>query len=207
MKLSPTWRKIALSAHVTSSVGWFGAVVGFLALAVIGLRGDGTDGLIRSAYIAMEAVGWFVIVPFSLASLGTGLVQSLGTQWGVVRHYWVLAKLLITVGASALLLLHMQVVNTVAEAASSGALSINHLRDPRMQLVADAGAAAVVLLVAILLSIFKPQGRTSFGAVHADDSQELADRTPMVYAFWVTVMALILALVMRHLISGMAGHH
>lgn len=89
----------------------------------------------------------------------------------------------------------------------SDALSIDHLRDPRMQLVADAGAAAVVLLVAILLSIFKPQGRTSFGAVRADNSQELADRTPMVYAFWVTVMALILTFVMRHLSSGMAGHH
>lgn len=207
MKFSPTWRKIALSAHVTSSVGWFGAVVAFLALAAIGLRGDGSDGLIRSTYIAMEVVGWFVIVPFSLASLVTGVVQSLGTQWGIVRHYWVLAKLLITVGASALLLLHMQVVNTVAQAASSGALSIDHLRDPRMQLVADAGAAAVVLLVAILLSIFKPKGRTSFGVMQSDGSQALAERTPMVYAFWVTVMALILTFVMRHLSSGMAGHH
>lgn len=207
MKLSPTWRKIALSAHVTSSVGWFGAVVAFLALAVVGMGRNGSDSLIRSAYVAMEAVGWFVIVPFSLASLLTGLVQSLGTQWGLVRHYWVLAKLLITVGASALLLLHMQVVNTVAEAASSGALSMEHLRDPRMQLVADAGAAAVVLLVAVLLSIFKPQGRTSFGAVQADGSQELADRTPMVYAFWVTIMALIVAIVIRHLSGGMAGHH
>lgn len=77
--LSPTWRKIALSAHVTSSVGWFGAVVAFLALALIGLRGNEGDGLIRSAYVAMEAIGWFVIVPFSLASLATGLIQSLGT--------------------------------------------------------------------------------------------------------------------------------
>lgn len=107
MKLSPTWRKLALSAHVASSVGWFGAVVAFLALAVIGLRGGGDDGMIRSAYIVMEAIGWFVIVPFSVASLVTGLVQSLGTQWGLFRHYWVLAKLLITVGASVLLLVHM----------------------------------------------------------------------------------------------------
>ena len=207
MKLSPAWRNLALSAHVASSIGWFGAVVAFLALAIIGFRGDGGDGHIRSYYIAMEAVGWFVIVPFSLASLGTGVVQSLGTQWGLVRHYWVLAKLLITVGASALLLLHMQVVNAVAEAASSGALNVEHLRDPRMQLVADAGAATAVLLIAILLSIFKPQGRTSFGDVRPDGSQQLADRTPMVYAFWATVMALILALVIRHLSGGIAGHH
>ena len=207
VQLSPTWRKIALSAHVTSSVGWLGAVVAFLALALIGLRGDGEDGLIRSAYVAMEAIGWFVIVPFSLASLATGLIQSLGTQWGVVRHYWVVAKLLITVGASLLLVLHMQVVSTVAEAASSGALNVDHLRDPRMQLVADAGAASVVLLVAVLLSVFKPLGRTSFAGVQADGPQELAGRTPMIYAFWVTVMALVLAIVIRHLSGGIPGHH
>lgn len=207
MKLSRTWRKIALSAHVTSSVGWFGAVVAFLALALIGLRGDRSDGVIRSAYIAMDAVGWFVIVPFSLASLATGLIQSLGTEWGVFRHYWVVSKLLITVGASLLLMLHMQVVSTVAEAASSGSLSVDHLRDPRMQLVADAGAASVVLLIAIVLSIFKPQGRTSLVGVQADGSQELAGRTPMVYAFWVAVIALFLAIVIRHLSGGMPGHH
>jgi preprotein translocase subunit SecG len=120
---------------------------------------------------------------------------------------WVLAKLLITVGASLLLMLHMQVVNTVAEAASSGALSVDHLRDPRMQLVADAGAASVVLLIAIVLSVFKPQGRTSFGGVQADGPQELASRTPMVYAFWFTVIALILAIVIRHLSGGIPGHH
>lgn len=203
MKLNPTWRKIALSAHVTSSVGWFGAVVAFLALAVMGLRGDGADGPIRSAYIAMETIGWFVIVPFSLASLATGLVQSLGTHWGIVRHYWVVAKLLITVGASLLLILHMRAVSTVAEAASAGALSAHHLRDPRMQLVADAGAASIVLLIAIALSIFKPQGRTPFGGPVMDGTEVTAERTPMFYSFWLVMVAVILAVVIRHLAGGM----
>lgn len=117
------------------------------------------------------------------------------------------AKLLITVGASLLLMLHMQVVGTVAEAASTGSLSVDHLRDPRMQLVADAGAASVVLLVAVLLSVFKPQGRTSFAVVQADGPKELGGRTPMVYAFWITVLALVLAIVIRHLSGGMPGHY
>jgi hypothetical protein len=207
MTLSPTWRKVALSAHVTASVGWFGAVVAFLTLAIIGLRGSGREELIRSAYIAMEAVGWFVIVPFSLAALATGVIQSLGTQWGLFRHYWVLAKLLITVGASGLLLLHMQVASTVAEAASAGRLSIDHMRDPRMQLVADAGAASLVLLMAILLSIFKPQGQTSFVGAQGLGIREQSARTPMVYAFWFTLIALIVAIVVQHLSGGMAGHH
>lgn len=207
MKLNPMWRKIALSAHVTTSVGWFGSVVAFLALALLGLRASGGEALVRSVYVSMEAVGWFVIVPFSVASLATGLIQSLGTQWGVFRHYWILSKLLITVGASGLPLLHMQVVNTVAEATSTGTLTIDHLRDPRMQLVADAAAASVVLMIAIVLSIFKPQGRTALGIVQADGTQELSARTPMVYAFWLTLIALVLAIVIRHLSGGMVGHH
>ena len=148
-----------------------------------------------------------MIVPFSLASLATGLIQSLGTQWGLFRHYWVVAKLLITVGASLLLMLHIQVVSSVAEAASAGALSARHLRDPRMQLVADAGAASVVLLIAIALSIFKPQGRTPFGGSISDGSQVTAERTPMVYTFWFVMVAVIIAVVIRHLTDGMPGHH
>ena len=197
MKLSSLWRKIALSAHVTASVGWFGAVIAFLVLAMIGLRGDGSEGVIRSAYISMETIGWFVIVPFSLASLASGLVQSLGTQWGLFRHYWVAAKLFITVGASLLLLLHMTVMNSVAEAATAGALSVQHLRDPRVQLAGDAGAAAVVLLVAIALSVFKPEGQIALDA----------KRTPFVYACWGVVGLLVVAIILRHLSGGMMGHH
>lgn len=196
MKLNPTWRKIALSAHVTSSVGWLGAVIAFLALAIIGLRGDGSDGAIRSAYIAMEAIGWFVIVPFSLASLISGLIQSLGTQWGLFRHYWVVAKLFITVGASGLLLLHMTVMATVAEAATAGALG-DHLRNPRVQLFGDATAAAVVLSIAVGLSVFKPEGR--FGP---DEK-----RTPFVYVCWAALGVLAIAVVLRHLTGGMMSHH
>lgn len=50
--------------------------------------------------------------PFSLAALLTGVVQSVGTAWGLLRHYWVIAKLLITVLATLLLLVHMQPVGT-----------------------------------------------------------------------------------------------
>ena len=204
MTLPPTWRKIALSAHVSASVGWFGAVMAFLALALFGL-GNGDGPSIRSAYISMEALGWFVIVPFSVASLATGLIQSLGTQWGIFRHYWVVAKLLITVGASLLLLLHMRVVSTVAAAASSGGLSVEHLRDPRMQLVGDAGAAGIVLLVAILLSVFKPLGQTGFGVAQNDGSTQ-ARRTTVAYVFWAAIIILILAFVVRHLSGGLHSH-
>ena len=185
-------------------MGWFGAVVTFFGLALVGIQ-TASDQTLRSVYIAMDVVGWLIIVPFSVATLVTGLVQSAGTSWGFVRHYWVLSKLLITVGASALLLLHMQVMSTVAQAASAGNLTISHLREPRMQLLGDAAAAAVVLLVAAALSVFKPRGRTSFGSV-SEPLEEPGERTPMFYVFWATLFALVAVIVLRHLVGGMPHH-
>lgn len=70
--MKPSLRKFVLTAHITFSVGWFGAVAGFLSLAVAGLTSMNAQ-MVRSAYLAMELIGWFVIVPCSLASLLTGL--------------------------------------------------------------------------------------------------------------------------------------
>ena len=89
MTMTPTLRKFALTAHVTASVGWLGSVAAFLGLAVVGLASPDAQTM-RAVYVSMELIGWFVIVPFSVAALLTGLVQSLGTPWGVFRHYWVL---------------------------------------------------------------------------------------------------------------------
>lgn len=162
MMMGPELRKLALTAHVTSSVGWLGAVAAFLALAIAGITRKDPQA-VRGAYLAMEVTGWFVIVPLSIASLLTGLVQSLGTTWGLFRHYWVLIKLLITALATMLLLVHMRPTRAVASVAALGALSATELRGVRIQLVADAAAAVVVLLVATTLSIYKPRGMTPYG--------------------------------------------
>ena len=158
----PRLRKLTLTLHVTASVGWLGAVAAFLALAVAGLSSSAPQ-TVRGAYLAMDVVGWYVIVPFSAASLLTGLVQSLGTVWGLLRHYWVIAKLLITVGATVLLLVHMQPVGHLADAAARAALTGGQLQGMRIQLIADAAAALAVLLTAAALSVFKPRGVTRYG--------------------------------------------
>ncbi|OEJ29135.1 hypothetical protein AS594_01040 [Streptomyces agglomeratus] len=155
-------RKLTLTAHVTASVGWLGSVAAFLALAVAGLTSSEPQ-MVRGAYLAMDVIGWYVIVPFSVASLLTGLVQSFGTVWGLLRHYWVIAKLLITVGATVLLLVHMQPVGHLADAAARAALAGGELQGMRIQLIADAAAALLVLLTAAALSVFKPRGLTRYG--------------------------------------------
>lgn len=123
-----------------------------------------TDTLmVRAAYLAMALTGWWVIVPLCLASLVTGLVQGLGTPWGLFRHYWVLIKLLMTVLATVVLLVHMQPIDYMADVAGAAPVSGAARRRVGVQLVVDAGAALLVLLVATTLSVYKPRGLTRFG--------------------------------------------
>ena len=84
--MTKSLRKLVFTSHVTSSVGWLGAVVAYLAVAGIGLSTT-EDQMARSAYLMTEVIIRFVIMPISLAAVLTGLVQSLGTEWGLFRHY------------------------------------------------------------------------------------------------------------------------
>jgi hypothetical protein len=162
MMMTPALRKFGLTAHVSSSLGWFGSVGAFLALALSGVTSRDAE-LVRAMYLSMNVIGWSVIVPLSVASLLTGLVQSLGTPWGLFRHYWVVIKLLITVFATLLLLVHMEPVGHLARAVAARSLASGELAGLRLQLVADAGAALAALLVAVTLSVYKPRGLTQYG--------------------------------------------
>src|SRR5213593_1929578 len=130
-------RKLALTTHITSSVGWLGSVAAFLALAIAGVTSHDPQ-IVRAAYLAMHLTTWFVIVPLSLAALLTGVVESLGTTWGLFRHYWIVTKLLLTVLATIILLVHTQPIDRVAAVAAQTTLSPFDLRQVRLQLVGDA---------------------------------------------------------------------
>ena len=160
--MRPGLRKLVLTAHVTFSVGWLGAVVAYLALALGSLKSDNAQS-VRVAYLAMEVIGWYVIVPAGVTSLFIGLVQALGTEWGLFRHYWILTKFLLTLGAVAILLVHMPNVSRMAALAMERTLSSTDLRMERVELAVHAGGGLVVLLVATGLSMFKPWGKTAYG--------------------------------------------
>jgi hypothetical protein len=163
MTMAPSLRKLVLVSHVTTSVGWLGAVACFLALALVGQLGA-NEAVARAAYVAMDIVGWLVVVPLAFLSLVTGIVQSLGTQWGLLRHYWVVIKLFLTVFATLVLLLHMYPTSQVAEAAAAPDASFAGLQSLRMQLIADAAAGLLTLVVTTVLSVYKPRGVTPLGS-------------------------------------------
>lgn len=228
MIMTPRVRKFALTAHVTSSVGWLGAVVAYLALAIGGLTSDDAQ-VVGTAYRSMEVIGWCVILPSSLAALLTGLVQSLGTEWGLLRRYWVVTKLLLTVAASTVLLLRADAFFGSMSAVGAGSsLSSAEFGLLRVQLVVHAAAAVLVLLAATALSVYKPWGMTNYGRRKQQERREVsvADRpsrpgfismrpgpkattgTPRwVYVVGVHAVGLGLLFVVLHLTgNGVPGH-
>jgi hypothetical protein len=161
MTMNPKVSKLMLTTHITFSVGWIGTIAAFLALAIVGLVGN--DQIIRACYISMEVVAWFVIVPFCLASLITGLIQALATQWGLFKHWWILVKLILTVIATLILMLHMQPISYLADVATQQVIARDELRNLRIRIIADAAAAILVLIAITTVSVYKPWGKIQFG--------------------------------------------
>lgn len=160
--MTPRLRKTMLTVHVTSSVSFIGAVATFLAFAIAGVS-SGKAQTVQAAYLAMDLTTWFVIVPLCFAALLTGLVQSLGTPWGLFRHYWVLVKLGLTLVSAIMLVIHTRPIGLIADAAATTTLASDDLRGVRLQLIAASVGALVVALGAVVLSIFKLAGQTRYG--------------------------------------------
>jgi hypothetical protein len=161
MIMKPRLRKFALAAHITLSVGWIGAVAGYIALDVTAATSQDARAL-RAAYLAMELIAWYVIVPLALASLLTGLIMSLGTKWGLFRNYWVLISLLLTIIATFVLLVETQTISYFADIAAKPTTSNDDLRALGSTLVHSVGGT-VVLLVILMLNVYKPRGMTRYG--------------------------------------------
>lgn len=173
--MTPSQRKFALTVHVAASVGLVGAVASFLVLALVGLQA--LDPLLmRGSYVAMNLLARLVILPLAIAALSTGVIQALGTHWGLLRHYWVVAKLLLTAFATAVLLAKMPLIATAAALAVEPVLPLNALREAGMQLAFHAAGGLLVLLVPTVLSIYKPRGMTAHGQRTQDGAESTLPR-------------------------------
>lgn len=162
MPLTPRLRKCALVAHITTTVGWLGAIAVFLALAVIGLTSAHTP-TVRGVFLVMEPAAAYVLLPLAVASLLTGIMQSLGTRWGLFQHYWVVFKLLIAGVATTLLLIYMDTFAFMARAAADPESSGADLRALAFSPILHATLALLGLLVATVMAVYKPRGRTPYG--------------------------------------------
>jgi len=162
MIMTPNIRKFALTTHITSSVGLLGSIAAFLMLTLFGLHSQDAQ-TIAAAYLAMDLVARFIIVPLAFASLLSGIIQSLGTSWGLIRHYWILAKLMLTAFAAGVLLIKLELISHAARLATETILPRAELLMVGRELMVHAAVGLLVLLVPVILSVYKPSGLTPYG--------------------------------------------
>ena len=155
--LAPRRRRIWLTLHVGFSVGWLGVALTMTALALIGSTAD-SHPMRHGAYEILHVIDLAVAIPSMALSIITGLVVSLGTKWGLVRHWWVIVKFSISVSIP---LVAGTVESTLADELAHRTV------DPAGQpattgiaLVACLGAFTAALWIATILSVTKPWGRT-----------------------------------------------
>ena len=214
MAFAPALRRFTFTAHVTSSVGWIGSVLVFLALALIGLTSQ-DERTVRGAYLVMAPAAWFVLVPLAHAALLSGIALSLGTPWGLLRYYWVVFKLGITLFSTVILLIYMGTFRQMAGVAADPVVELELVRNPSP--VVHAVLALVLLLIATWLAVYKPFGLTPY-AIRTDSRPQPASSTAVgmrtapsgaptrLYAVALIVFAAILALVLLHLTGTQFDH-
>jgi hypothetical protein len=161
MAVAPAVRKFAFTTHVLTSVGWIGAVLVFLALAAIGLSSQ-DERMVRGAYLVMAPAAWFVLVPLAHASLLSGIALSLGTSWGLFRHYWVVLKLGITLVSTVILIIYMGTFRQMAGVAADPVVELGLVRNPSPMV--HAILALIGLSIATVLGVYKPFGTTPYGS-------------------------------------------
>ena len=213
--MTPALRKLTITAHVTFSVGWLGAVAAFLVLSIAGLTSHDAE-VVRGAYLSMDLISRFIVIPMCLAALATGLLQALGTPWGLFRYYWILVKFGLAIFATIALLVHQFVV--VAEAAKrvSGAAAETlfsvDLGSLKTELVRAPSLAILLLLGVTTLGVYKPWGLTRYGRRKQQErrkvQQQPDNETPLgVKIFFAVIGVLVLVFVVLHLTGhGFESH-
>lgn len=213
--MTPRIRKLTITAHVAFSVGWLGASATFLALSLSGLTSHDAE-VVRSAYLSMNVISKFVIIPMSFAALITGLIQALCTPWGLFRYYWILMKFGLAVFATLALLVHQFVAVAVAAKHVSGAtpetLLGADLNSLKIELVRAPGLAVLLLLAITTLGVYKPWGLTRYGQrkqqEHRKLRQESDYRAPLGLRISLAIIGILaLLFIILHITGHGFGNH
>ena len=178
-RLTKTARRVVRLAHLIASLGWIGVDVVFGVLAVTGFISQDL-GTVAASYLALDIFVVPLLLLFGLTTLGTGLVLSIGSGWGVIRYWWVAAKLLINVILSGLVLflLAPRLASAGAEATRIDDSLWDRLAGIPVDLLFPPMVSGVALVAASVLGTFKPWGRTAYGGRrHASERRSTTSRT------------------------------
>ncbi len=149
--------------HAISGIGWMGVDVALFVL-LMNARTTDDPALVASAFNAIAMIVPVAVPPLSLGVLVTGLLLGLGTRWGLIRYWWVLVKLTLSLIMTLLVFTSLLPAVTGFAVLSAANLSAEALRaslDPLPTMLMFPPVVSFSMLgIAALLSIFKPWSRT-----------------------------------------------
>ena len=160
-RVSAPFYKLLLTAHIIVSVGWLGVVFAKLVLGLAALRTNAPD-VSATLYASMDVVN-VAFPPLAIGTIVSGVLLSLGTKWGLLQHYWVLTKLVLTVGviATAVQLggrLARQAFAAPVGPAANADLILGIASAPTL-LIALSVVHLLMLGAAAVISVYKPWGQ------------------------------------------------
>lgn len=159
-------RRALLTAHVIASAAWFGIALMFVAMSTTAVITEDIDTA-RVTYELMVVFDMSLLPIANFAAALTGIGLGLTTKWGLLRHYWVAVKFFIppTIVLAAFGFLHDALENAAHRAevlADSGGAVEEIGRDADVVFWGFL-VAMLALLAAMLLSLYKPGGKTRRG--------------------------------------------
>jgi hypothetical protein len=166
--IRPTWpigrraRQAVLTVHLISSLGWIGADLGLLVLAITA-SANGTPRVGQGACVALAFLATWITAPVSVIALISGVLLSMATKWGVFRYTWVVVSLVLNALMVLLVVFALGPLYRGAEhlvlAAPATSPVADILGGRRFELMAPPCVAFVVLTGVTIINVYKPWGR------------------------------------------------
>jgi len=165
LKLSTNNQKWLKVLHVFLGGIWAGGAASLFALHCLYPTNSGAELYARN--IAMIHIDNYIIIPAAIGSCLTGLLYSHLTKWGYLKYYWVIAKWIFTIIFIVIGFFWLiPWLNNMLEA--SNAIRYAHMVDSSNFDVdmsfhlAMTVVQTVLLFFVVIISIFKPWGRTQY---------------------------------------------
>jgi hypothetical protein len=161
-KLNVKQKNWLVSAHVASGAIWLGTGLCLVIMGVKNVHAPNGDALYAINEIA-KFLDDFVIVPTATLSLVTGFFLSWFTNWGFVKHYWVMTKWFLTISAIVFGTFWISPwINAMTSISATERLRA--LQNPlymfdNQGMIWGGVAINICLLVVIAISLLKPWGR------------------------------------------------
>ncbi len=178
-RLPRTARRLVLLAHLVAALSWLGVDVVLGFLAVTGFTSN-DPGRVAASYLALDTFAVPLLLVFGLSTLASGLLLSIGSGLGVIRHWWVATKLAINIALSGLVLVLLQprLTEAASQAGQIDPTLSDRLDDIPIDMLFPAFVSGAALLAASLLGTFKPWGATPYGRRRTTTMPPVATGTP-----------------------------